>query len=358
MITNRFLKGYAVIKSQWINGNILDEYIPFLATIIISEEMGSIDEHLLCQKMKCKYDVCLQPSFIRSVLSHAMGKGLISKVREQYVANKEALQRYVITDEEFDKEWDTMLAAFFEFCKSIDEKTDSKEITQNHIIDFINHYDDHVLYNNIEDIDVHNNAFLYCWCQFIQSIKSTDQSIYSFILGLCSANLLKNTLFYSSESVRDQSDVTLYLDTPMIFALLGMDSSERKSSYEYIIKKAKEAGMVLKIFDHNLEEVRGIIERAARWVHNSQYDSAKANKVAEFLHDSAMEEIEIIELIDGIETELNSIDILVEHSAYLAEENDFQIDEKQLADAIKAEYGKRSIKYRTEEIYENTLLAM
>ena len=355
MITNRFLKGYAVIKSQWVNGNILDEYIPFLATIIISEDMGVIDELLLCQKMQGKYDVSLQPSFIRSVLSHAMGKGLISKVREQYVANKEALKRYVITDGEFDKEWDTMLAAFFEFCKSIDEKTDSKEITQNHIIDFIDHYDDHVLYNNIEDIDVHNNAFLYCWCRFIQSINSTNQSIYSFILGLCSANLLKNTLFYSSESVRDQADVTLYLDTPMIFALLGMDSPERKRSYEYIIKKAKKAGMVLKVFDHNLEEVRGIIERAARWVHNGQYDSAKANKVAEFLHDSAMEEIEITELIDGIETELNTLDILVDHSAYLAEENDFQIDEKLLADAIKAEYGKRSVKYRTEEIYENSI---
>ncbi len=356
MITNRFLKGYAVIKSQWINGNILDEYIPFLATIIISENMESIEEHLLCQKMLDKYDVSLQPLFIRAVLSHAMGKGLISKVREQYVANKEALKRYVITDSEFDKEWDTMLAAFFEFCKSIDEKTDSKEITQKHIIDFIDHYDDHVLYNNIGDIDVNDNTFLYCWCQFIQSVKSTDQSTYSFILGLCSANLLKNTLFYSSESIRNQSDVSLYLDTPMIFALLGMDSPERKRSYEYIIKKAKKAGMMLRVFDHNLEEVRGIIERAARWACNGQYDSAKANKVAEFLHDSAMGETEITELIDGIEAELNSLDILIDHSAYLAEENSFQIDEKQLADAIKAEYGKRAVKYRTEEMYENSIL--
>ena len=355
MITNRFLKGYAVIKSQWVNGNILDEYIPFLATIIICEDMGSIDEHLLCTKMHSKYDVSLQPSFVRSVLSHAMGKGLISKVREQYVANKEALKRYVINDGEFDKEWDTMIAAFFEYCKSIDEKTDSKEKTQSHIIDFIDHYDDHVIYNNIEDIDVQNNAFLYCWCRFVQSIKENNQPIYSFILGLCSANLLKNTLFYSSENVRNQADVTLYLDTPMIFALLGMDSSERKRSYEYIIRKAKNAGMVLKVFDHNLEEVRGIIERAARWVHNGQYDSAKANKVTEFLHDSAMGEIEITELIDGIETELNSLGILVEHSAYLAEENDFQMDEKSLSDAIKAEYGKRSVKYRTEEIYENSI---
>ena len=91
MITDRFLKGYAVIKSQWINGSILDEYIPFLATIIVSEGMDIVDEHLLCRKMKDKYDVSIQPSFVRLVLSHAMGKGLISKVREQFIANKDAL---------------------------------------------------------------------------------------------------------------------------------------------------------------------------------------------------------------------------------------------------------------------------
>lgn len=197
---------------------------------------------------------------------------------------------------------------------------------------------------------------MYCWCNFIQQIKSTDQSTYSFILGLCSANLLKNTLFYSSDNIQDQSDVTLYFDTPMIFALLGMDTIERRHSYEYIVKKAKKAGMEIKVFDHNLEEARGIIERAARWVQNGQYDSAKANKVAEYLHDTALEETEITELIDEIETKLNSLGIVVDHSAYLAEEDRFQLDEKQLLEAIKTEYGKRSLKYHTEEIYENSIL--
>ena len=149
MIKNRFLKGYAVIKSQWFSGNILDEYIPFLATIIVSEEMENIDEHVLCKKMLDKYEVSVQPSFVRLVLSHAMGKGLISKVREQYVANREVLKKYVIIDSDFDKEWDTMLAAFFGYCESIEEITESKEITQKHILDFIDHYDDHVLYNSM-----------------------------------------------------------------------------------------------------------------------------------------------------------------------------------------------------------------
>ena len=168
MIADRFLKGYAVIKSQWINGSILDEYIPFLATIIVSEGMDIVDEHLLCRKMKDKYDVSIQPSFVRLVLSHAMGKGLISKVREQFIANKDALGKYVITDSKFDLDWDKMLTAFFEYCKSSEEKVDSKETTQKDIISFIDHYDDHVLYNNIGDIEVKNNHFLYCWCNFIR----------------------------------------------------------------------------------------------------------------------------------------------------------------------------------------------
>ena len=355
MITDRFIKGYAVIKSQWTSASILDEYIPFLATIIASEKMTIIDENLLCQKMLEKYDVHIQPSFVRMVLSHSMAKGLISKVREQYVVNKDALGKFVIKDSDFDSDWDAMLNAFLDYCNRSSETVEPKDITQNNIISFIEHYDDHVLYNNIADIDVKDNHFLYCWCNFIQNVKTANQSVYSFILGLCSANLLKNTLFYSSDSSRNQSDVTLFLDTPMIFALLGMDTIERKRSYEYIVNKAQKAGMRIKVFDHNLEESRGIIERASRWAQSGLYDSAKATKVAEYLHDNHFDETEISELIDGIETTLNALGIIVDGSAYLAEENTFQLDERKLIDAIKTEYGKRSLKYYTEEIYENSI---
>lgn len=304
MITDRFIKSYAVIKSQWFSGSILNEYIPFIATIIITEDMKTVDEFLICQKMQEKYDLTVQPSFIRMILSHAIGRGLIKKIREQYIPNAEQLKLLVIRDDEFDNEWEQMISEFMDFCASTDEQHVSKETVQNNIIEFIDHYDDHILYNNIDDIDIKANSFVYLWCKFIQFIKESNQTIYSFILGLCSANLLKNTLFYTSESNQNQTDVTIYLDTPMIFALLDMDTIERKNAYYYIVKKAKKSGMEIKVFDHNIEEVRGIIDRAAKWAHNGLYDPAKANKVAEYLHDNAFEEIEITELVNSIETKL------------------------------------------------------
>lgn len=189
-------------------------------------------------------------------------------------------------------------------------------------------YDDRVVYNTIGDIDLGNNQFVYSWCKYILEIKKTKKETYEFVLALCTANLLKNTLFYTSTQETTQSSLKIYLDTPMIFALLGMDTQERKKSYTYILDRAKQAGMQLCVFDHNFEEATGIMERAAHWATSCSYDSSKANKVAEFFHDSGMSEDEAFNFIDEAETELNSLGITKEVSAYLAEEDGFQADEE------------------------------
>ena len=54
MITDKFVKGYAVLKSEWLNKDILDEYIPFIATIIIENNVVEVDEIFLTKKTKWK----------------------------------------------------------------------------------------------------------------------------------------------------------------------------------------------------------------------------------------------------------------------------------------------------------------
>ena len=55
MITSSFVKGYAVIKSKWVDSDILDTYLPFIATIIFDENMENIDENIISQKIQEKY---------------------------------------------------------------------------------------------------------------------------------------------------------------------------------------------------------------------------------------------------------------------------------------------------------------
>ena len=354
MTTDKYIKSYAVIKSKWVSDNLLDAYLPFVVTIIKEKNITDIDETIICQELQTKYNLFLQPAIIRQILSHAMSKKIITNVREKYIANSAELDNYVISENDFDILWDSLLTDFITYSSALSISFDRKNAEEN-IIKFIDLYDDRVVYNTIGDIDLENNQFVYSWCKYILEIKKINSEKYEFVLALCTANLLKNTLFYTSEHETKQSSLKIYLDTPMIFALLGMDTLERKSSYTFILDRAKQAGMQLCVFDHNFEEATGIMERAAYWATSPSYDASKANKVTEFFHDSCMTEDEIYDFIDEAETELNSLGITKEVSAYLAEEDGFQADEEHLHELIKTEYGNRAIKYTTEEAYDSAI---
>ena len=77
MITDKFVKGYAVLKSEWLNRDILDEYIPFVATIIIENKIEEVDEIVLTKKLNEKYNNVFQENFVRQILSQAVKKELL-----------------------------------------------------------------------------------------------------------------------------------------------------------------------------------------------------------------------------------------------------------------------------------------
>ena len=355
-MTDTFVKCYALIKSKCISSNILDEYLPFVATIIAAEGMDVVDENVICAKLKEKYDATFQPTLIRQVLSNAMDKKLIHKVREAYAANIPALKKYCIPEEDYQTSWNTLITDFAQYVQQFGSSNSKQEISEQ-ISSFIDAYDDHVVFNHIGDIEIADSQFLYHWCNYILLLREKNLSLYNFVEGLCMANIVKHTLFFSHHSPVKKTDLQVYLDTPMIFALLDMDTPERKNAYQYIIDKAQSAGMSLHVFDHNLEEVLGIIERAIAWSQRADYDPSKANKVAQYFHNSEMSFEDRIEYISEVESKLNILGITRLNTGYITDENRFQADEEKLFDAIKTEYGDRSSKYSSEGLYDNSIRA-
>lgn len=353
MITDKFIKGYAVLKSSWFS-NILDEYLCFVATIIIEENMEEIDENLICEKLSKKYNIKFQLTFVRQILSYAVSKKVIEKKREKFIVNNDKIKKYKIDLESFDHDFNLLIDKFLLFANE-HRYFPEKESATRLVYDFIDKYDDRILYNDFDDIDVGDPTFLYCWCSFVLYLQEEIPNLYEFFVGLCSANLIKNALFYSGEFHHMESQLQVYLDTPMIFAILGMDTPERAEAYKYLLQKASSIGMSIKVFDHNFEEAKGIMERASRWALSNKYQADKANRVAQFFYDSQMTEIEIEEYIHDFEASLNSLGITKDASSYLTEENAFQIDEEKLFETIKEEYGKRALKYTSEEEYDNSI---
>ena len=187
MLTDKYIKSYAVIKSKWISENLLDAYLPFIVTIIKEKNMVDIDESVLCQELEKKYKLSLQPTIIRQVLSHAMSKNLITKVREQYIANTAQLEKFVIPENDFNELWESLISDFISYASDCSLSFTKDEVEEN-IVKFIDAYDDQVIYNSIGDIDVDDNQFVYAWCKYIIDIKEAKAEKYEFILAHCTAN--------------------------------------------------------------------------------------------------------------------------------------------------------------------------
>lgn len=109
MITDKFVKGYAVLKSEWLNRDILDEYIPFVATIIIENKIEEVDEIVLTKKLNEKYNNVFQENFVRQILSQAVKKGVIINNRGKYIVAKNEIKEYAIQMESFDFDFDLLI---------------------------------------------------------------------------------------------------------------------------------------------------------------------------------------------------------------------------------------------------------
>lgn len=140
------------------------------------------------------------------------------------------------------------------------------------------------------------------------------------------------------ETVTDYSDLHIYLDSPIVFALLGMDDSSRTESYKQLIADMLKAKCSVHVLDHNFQEVDSIIARAAGWATTTLYDLRKANNAARFFHDSQMSETEISEFCENIETKLNELGVTVKETSYDIFQDKFQEDETCLFDMVKARY--------------------
>ena len=142
------------------------------------------------------------------------------------------------------------------------------------------------------------------WHSFIKEQGQLQTEVYSFVAALSASNITKQALFHAGETAADYSDLHVYLDSPIIFALLGMDGTSRTESYKQLIADMLKARCSVHVLDHNFQEVDSIIARAAGWATNTLYDLRKADNAARFFHDSQMDETEISEFCDNIEAKL------------------------------------------------------
>lgn len=336
------IKLYAAYKSGCMGNNILDTYFNFLANIILEAKMTTVNETEVASKFRKKYQIDLPLSFVRQVLGIGLSNGSIIDERGVYLVKKDILAQYKFEATDFDDMWSKLINSFNEYC-TLNDIGVVKSDLEPQILTAIDNTDEIILSSDKINSSEGMNEFDYAWYSFVKENAEKGNELFDFVTALCASNITKQALFYSGAEGEEYKGLNVYLDSPMVFALLGLDSPERESSYKILIDNMKAAGCVIQVLDHNFQEIEGIVTRAAGWAVSTQYDIRKANNVARFFHDSKMEEQEITDFCGSLEMKLNDLGIVIKSTEYDVYQNQFQEDEATLYNMIQDKYTDQQL---------------
>lgn len=341
-------KLYLAYKAGYLGDNILDTYFSFLANMILDEHLMVVEDSVVATMFKNRYSIDLPLPFLRQILGEGINKSCLINDRGKYNVVVEELDKYRFSETNFHNLWNKLIDTFTSYCKEKDLVEISSGNVEEFVLNSLDGTDDKILSGEkIEEKDGMSSAE-YAWYNFIIEQSKSCTDLYSFISALSASNITKQALFYIGETEPNYSGLNIYLDSPIIFALLGMDEKSRTESYKTLINDMRKAKCSLHVLDHNFQEVDSIISRAAVWATSNQYDLRKANNAARFFHDSQMSNTEISEFCDNIETKLNDFGITVKETNYDIFQNQFQENEKELLDMVKNRYNERGYELTQE----------
>lgn len=298
---NRVIKLYAAFSVGCKNVTIFESYYSLFAKIMIDDDMSDINVSQIRKRFFEIYGFDLPPHFVRQMLTLGIASGDITENETGYYINKTNLSMRTF-DPSFESNWNKLIDGFTTHCGSALSALDDIDI-ESLILDFLDDHDPSTLHTETSS---ESDIFNLWWNSYIEDLyaeannKGEDAtSLLNYLASISLSNLYKDVLFYSNDdaslSPNAYSGYNVYLDSPIVFALLGMSSQPRIDLCKFLVNQINDAGCNLYIFDHTLAEIKDIMNSAKKWGSNPGYNSSLATEVGQYFHDklqtpSAMEE--------------------------------------------------------------------
>ncbi len=342
-MNNKITDAYILYKLKCSSDNSLEAYFPFFANIILDKKIELIDENRIAEEFLNRYSINVSTSFVRQVLGIGVENKSIVKKAGKYVPDKVLLKDFKTDESEFEKNWKYLKNEYKQYCKNNQSEEYNDDEFERAIFLLIDSYNIKNVIDSDWIINDNSDSKQYHWYSFLKQLANSNEKLFDFVVYLSASNAYKEALFFATEdSIKDDKwkSLNVYLDSPMVFALLGMDSEERTNSYLQLVKDMQCKGCKVCILDNNYEEVKGIIVRASGWATSTAFDISKANKVAKYFHDSGMSKADINEYCEELESKLNELGISIKTTKYDPYSNSFQEDENQLNEMVKQKYSQ------------------
>ena len=329
---------YAMLKSLWIDGN--DYISPFermLVTLLQKRTITvirSVDS--LCAAFYDMWKIELPHMPMLHILGRLQTRGIIERPKHSstYSVNFGKITVSDTIDEaklsQLEDKFESIVNECLTFAlTNFPQITSTQDQIRGELISFLSQQASDLAINGIKSTSVGKTSKnTYRVGKYIEHLQNNDKGKLQFLNDIAVGHILSRCIEIDKTSSGSLHGLTVYLDTGFIYSLLGIDLIDRRSVYENLVANLHQMGAVLKVFQHNIDEI------------NYGLETALASKTSLYFRDTGASISDIVEIqTTYIATLKIRYHIDVDGGAYLPSQDAYNHDEKAIEEAIIKEYS-------------------
>lgn len=187
----------------------------------------------------------------------------------------------------------------------------------------------------------------YIVSKFIKKCQIEDKLTYQLIIDLAVSYLYTSAIAYGGGDERTRldcyKDLIIYLDTPFVLRVLGLNGEEMKDASIAMINQLYDMNCRFFVFSHTYDEVFQILRDCCKWIESPQYDSFLASYALRTFVEKKFTKADVQEYMDLLENKLKYYKIQIDDTDYYSGKYyGGDVDETEIANSIIKVYKDTS----------------
>ncbi len=339
------VKSVAILKANLDQGKeFLDNFIPFIASIAKEKKYERVDIKRIQDDFLSTYGLKIPYHALRAILSKCIHCKLIKPNHDGYLFITAEIEKQPVNIHNKEKEiqLQNLLVNFNEYSSKEFNKVFTENDLTNLLVEFLKKYDAELLIDEslieFEPEEDFKNSYIFN--SFVVHIYNNEKEDYEILVELAVGYLFASIVFFNKLEKKNSSikNSKLFLDTRLLLRLVGVEGTEREGYYKTLIELLKDGGAKLRVFEHTMVEIEGILDDCSRLIEKDEEEIKYIGPSLRFFIEENYTRSDIVLFKSQLERILSDYGIRIEKRDIINGSCAYFIDEKELEHTIYEEY--------------------
>ena len=345
---NRTILSLAIIKTHWEKNrtDYIDNFIPMLANLLSEKQYAVVEIEVFKVDFLERYGLDVPINPLITIFNRAAKQKILTRKHGKFYINHDKLPDHdcSIESADIERKFKNVIKSILVFAKENYQLEPTEVEIESALLSFLKQHDLDILFA-AKDKSVlpeikSTKKLKYLISAFSIYAQESEPITFRFLLDISIGHALSGAILYSeiNSFSGKLKDLNIYIDTPLILALLGFNGEFKQKAINELINILTEEKANVWILATTRGEVDAILSDCQSWLEKGNYDLEKSSRILRFCHKNGVSASDIEGKILTLDEILESYHIFPTTVPDHVENKEFQIDEKDLKQTIIRTY--------------------